>query len=518
MDHQSDVETSASQEVTSGAAQPGGRKRRAKAEKASRKSAKSAKPAKSAKSAKPAKPAKPDAAREAKGAVKPDKASKPKKARRSTALDLAHAAAQGVRAAAAAAGDVLGDVAALVRHSGAPAADRIARAVAGRPTLEARPGAAAPGEPSPDPVGEHPPELLVDEGTAASPAPMPLDDAPAQASPIAVDPPDRDSSIVPIQGVTVGASVDIGANSVHLLVAAVGGHRLQPLVDESVFLGLGDRIDHHGFLDAAARGELVAALVGYADAARRLGATEITFVGTEPMRRAADAATVVQDVQRHAGVALHVLRHDEEGFLTLIGVTAGQPVTHELVVVDVGGGSSEIVIVGPGRAPVAAGLTLGSARLTQRFVRADPPSEAEIDALAAEARRAVADAPQAAPEELVAVGGTVSNLLKVIPAAALERVLTRRRITAALAMLATEPSAQASLRHAVNPTRARILPAGAVIVDALLEHYGLEQLRVSEDGIREGAILVAAHAGRAWRDRLPELALGWRELRENGRG
>jgi exopolyphosphatase/guanosine-5'-triphosphate,3'-diphosphate pyrophosphatase len=411
---------------------------------------------------------------------------------------------------------VLAEVAALVRQAAEPAADRILRAVAARSLHEAAPAfalepegvAASAPEPEPEPEPDAAPE------PASAPASAPESTPEATTTPV----PEPPVSIVPIPGVAVGASVDVGANSVHLLVAAVGGHQLQPLVDESVFLGLGDRIDRQGYLGAAARGELVAALVGYADAARRLGATEITFVGTEPMRRATDAATVTYEVERHAGVPFHVLGHDEEGVLTLIGVTAGQPVSHELVVVDVGGGSSEIVIVGPGRAPVAAGLALGSARLTQRLVRADPPTQAEINALHAEARRAVADAPQAAPEELVAVGGTVSNLLKVIPAAALERVLTRRRITVALAMLATEPSAQASQRHAVNPTRARILPAGAVIVDALLEHYGLEQLRVSEDGIREGAILVAAHAGRAWRDRLPELALGWREPWEAGPG
>jgi len=229
------------------------------------------------------------------------------------------------------------------------------------------------------------------------------------------------------------------------------------------------------------------------------------------MRRAADAATVTHEVIQRSGVPLHVLGHEEEGLLTLIGVTAGEPVSRELVVVDVGGGSSEVVEVGPGRAPAALGLAMGSARMTQMFVAADPPSPEEIRTLAAAARRAVVAAPRSTPDEMVAVGGTVSNLLKVVPDGLRDRVLSRDGVHEALERLMEVPSAEASVRHRVNLMRARILPAGAVIVDALLEHYGLDQLRVSEDGIREGAIHAAAHAGRAWRDRLPELALGWRQ-------
>ena len=125
------------------------------------------------------------------------------------------------------------------------------------------------------------------------------------------------------------------------------------------------------------------------------------------------------------------------------------------------------------------------------------------------ANRVVADAPKAAPADVVAVGGTASNLLKLLPATAVDRMLTRRRITVALAMLAVERSAEAAARHVIRPERARILPAGAVIVDAILEHYGLDRLRVSEGGMREGAVLAAAKAGPAWRDRLPVLVHGW---------
>lgn len=279
-------------------------------------------------------------------------------------------------------------------------------------------------------------------------------------------------------------------------------------MDESVFLGLGTAADV-GYFGEASRGTLVATLVGYGETARRLGATAIAFIGTEPMRRASDAARVVLEVERASRIPLHVVTHEEEAYLTLVGVTGGRPVTADLAVVDVGGGSSELALIGPARRALAFGIRAGSARLTERWVEHDPPTADEVLGMRRAARSLLEDAPDAAPRELVAVGGTASNLLRVLPAAALDRTLTKRRISDALAILMTEPSAVAAERHAVNPIRARILPAGAAILEAILTRYRLDRLHVSEAGIREGAVLALAHAGPAWRDRLEPLAHGW---------
>ncbi len=207
---------------------------------------------------------------------------------------------------------------------------------------------------------------------------------------------------------------------------------------------------------------------------------------------------------------MHVLTHAEEALLTVVGVMAGRPVAHETLVVDLGGGSSEFCVVGPGGPPRAAGLRLGSARLTDRLAAHDPPTAEELYEMLVEARRLVDQAPDARPREIVAVGGTASNLVKVVRFGRSRRVLTRDGTAKALALLTAEPAELAALRHAIKPERARILPAGAVIVDAILRRYGVDSMRVSEAGIREGAILAQAHAGAAWRDRLPDLAHGWR--------
>ena len=265
-----------------------------------------------------------------------------------------------------------------------------------------------------------------------------------------------------------------------------------------------------GYLGRAARGELSATLVRYAESARRLGATDVTFLGTEPIRAAADAASIVHEVVIASGAPVHVLSHEEEALLMIIGVTEGRPVTQETLVIDVGGGSSEFCLVDATRPPRAVGLRLGSARLTDAFVQHDPPTSTELAAMRRAAIDSIHAAPDATPGEIVAVGGTASNLVKVLPAAMLDRMLTRDRIAEVQAILASEPAMAAAERHLINPLRARILPAGGAIMDAILERYDVASIRVAEAGIREGAILAVEHAGRAWRDRLSDLAHGWR--------
>ncbi|MCJ7712495.1 MAG: hypothetical protein MUQ32_16870, partial [Chloroflexi bacterium] len=358
------------------------------------------------------------------------------------------------------------------------------------PEPEPEPEPAAEPQPEPEPEAELAPEL------APEPAP---EREPEAAAPTIVVPP----------GTAIGAGIDIGSTSVHLLVAAIGDHRLDPLLDESAFLGLGDRVARDGYLGTTARGELVDALAAYVETARGLGAENITLIGTEPLRRAEDGPALVQAVEERTGVPLHVLDHDEEGMLTLLGVTKGRALHAELLVLDIGGGSTEFVIVGESGPIRVAGLQLGAARLTRELVLSDPPSLAETEAMREAARLLVADAPQASPAEVVAVGGTASNLLRLLPAATLDGILTRRRITVALAMLTVERSTEAAERHLMRPERARILPAGAVIVDAILAHYGADRLRVSEEGMREGVVLAVARSGAAWRDQLRVLVHGW---------
>ena len=274
----------------------------------------------------------------------------------------------------------------------------------------------------------------------------------------------------------VGASVDLGSNSVHLLVAAIAGHELGRSSMSRSSSGSAPRSTSAAHLGVARRAELVEALVRYAATARQARAADITFMGTEPIRRAADAATIVADVERATGVPLHVLSHEEEAYLTLIGVTSGCRSTHETLVVDIGGGSSEFCAVAAGGVARAAGLQLGSNRLSAGLASDDPPT---AEPARRDGRRRRRDPPRRPPgrADRPRPGGRD----RIQPAQGDRRgdrasaVLTASGSPRRWPHSAAMPAAETAERFAVNPTRARLLPAGAVIVDALMRHYGVER-------------------------------------------
>lgn len=303
------------------------------------------------------------------------------------------------------------------------------------------------------------------------------------------------------------AAIDIGSYSVHLLVAEVGSHELRARHDESAHLGLGRTIDAEGGL-ASAGGLLADTLGGYAERARQLGARTITVAGTDPLRRARDGRKVIEKVESATGLEIATLSHEEEAIIALLGVQGGEPVKRDLVMIDIGGGSTEILLAGPARQPEAIGLPLGAARLTGVHVEHDPPTASEIGALSAEVAIAMLRAPESEASQLVAVGGTARNLLRVGPSLS-DRVLTRARIRGALDAMAAAPAASIAERHGVRLSRAKVLAAGAAILLGALDRYGQDRVRVADGGLREGLILAAFHAGPGWRGEIRELARGW---------
>jgi exopolyphosphatase/guanosine-5'-triphosphate,3'-diphosphate pyrophosphatase len=262
-------------------------------------------------------------------------------------------------------------------------------------------------------------------------------------------------------------------------------------------------------LGKAGRQELADSLAHYAWIARDAGARAITFVGTEPLRRFADGARIVADVDEATGVPLHVLGHEEEAFLNLIGVTEGRPVERDVLIVDIGGGSSEFVSVGPGRRADAKGVRLGAARLTGRHVASDPPGLDELIALRAAAAEAIGSAPAVRPAEIILVGGTASNLLKIVPDGRVSRRLTRADLDTAFAIVAGRTADAVADEFLVKPARGRLLAAGTAIVEAIMARFEVDEVRVGDAGVREGTVIAVAHAGSSWRDRLEELAHGW---------
>ncbi len=282
--------------------------------------------------------------------------------------------------------------------------------------------------------------------------------------------------------------------------------------DESTFLGLGAAVDGAGSLGAAGRATLASTVGAYADLAREMGVAEPIVMGTEPLRRLADATRIVAEVSSRTGVPLSVLEHEEEALLTLVGLTAGEAVDHDLLVVDIGGGSSELVEIGPGRLARAAGVRLGAGRLTRQIVDRDPPTREQFGALNAAAAEAFDWTPSRPPSRVIFVGGTATNLLKLLRRAGdpeRDDLLDRAALETAREIVASGPAELLAASYGLREARIRLLPAGAAIIEAILDRLAVSSGRVVDTGIREGAIIAADRAGAGWRDRLDELAHGW---------
>lgn len=309
-----------------------------------------------------------------------------------------------------------------------------------------------------------------------------------------------------------GAAIDLGSTSVHLLIARPAGSELIVIDDESSFLGLGAAADGPGFLGPEARRTLVATVAGYVERARAAGALQPVVMGTEPLRRLADAGAIADEIADSCGVPLHVLQHEEEARLTLIGLTAGRTVRRDLIVVDIGGGSTEVVEIGPNRPARAAGIPVGAGRLTRSLVSHDPPLATEIASLTAAAGAAFTWSPSRPPDDVVAVGGTASNLLKLVRRSAGTDVaddLDRAALDTVRRIVSGARAESLAVQFGMREARIRLLAAGAAIIEAVLARTGVEALRVADSGIREGAIIAVDRAGTGWRERLEELAHGW---------
>ena len=302
---------------------------------------------------------------------------------------------------------------------------------------------------------------------------------------------------------------DVGSHSTHLLVAATAGHRVEPLLDTSDILGLGAVVDRTGYIPGPVRAELVVTLSRYAASARELGASRIAFIGTEPLRVAANAATVVAEVEAATGVPLHVLGPQEEARLTLLGVTGGLPLEVSMLIADIGGGSTQLLLAERGATIRTHSIRLGASRLTDAIVAHDPPTVAELACLRSEADEAVATAPDAQPLVGVLVGGTGSNLPKVAGLDGGRRALTAGQVADLMLAVCARPAVETAAQFGIRPERARVLPAGATLVGAILARYRLPGMIIREEGVREGAALAIAHGGASWRDELGRLAQGW---------
>jgi exopolyphosphatase/guanosine-5'-triphosphate,3'-diphosphate pyrophosphatase len=288
------------------------------------------------------------------------------------------------------------------------------------------------------------------------------------------------------------ACVDIGTNTTRLLVAEPdGAGGLREVLALRHFLALLPRGD--GALGDETIARVAEAVAGQARIARAHDAAHVRVVATAAIRAALDADALCVAVQAACGAEVEVLTGAEEARLAFAGATrtlADAP-AGVVGVADIGGGSSELVTGTPGGgATWWASLPLGSALLARRHLRSDPPTRDELAAVREDVARALdgVDAPR--PDAALAVGGSATSLGRVVGPE-----LTHAALGDALEVLAAMDCAAAARRFGIHVERARLLPAGLVLLQGAAEAFG-RPLRIGRGGLREGVVL----------DELPEAA------------
>jgi exopolyphosphatase/guanosine-5'-triphosphate,3'-diphosphate pyrophosphatase len=292
------------------------------------------------------------------------------------------------------------------------------------------------------------------------------------------------------------ASVDLGTNSTRLLVADVEGERLEEVVRKLTITRLGEGVDERRRLLPVPIARVRNCLSEYRRELEELGATRTLAIATSAVRDAENGEAFLGEIEWSYGFTTRLLRGEEEAAMMYRGVTAGRPVVEDTLLVDIGGGSTELVLGSDGGPAASASLDVGCVRVSERFLSTDPPTRQEIDAAAAFVRSIL---PRYDARHAVGVAGTVTTLATLdlgldeydperthghrIPLASVERELER---------LAAMTLAERLEVPGIEPGRAPVIVAGLVVLREIMKAYGLEEIEVSERDILHGAAYAAA--------------------------
>jgi exopolyphosphatase/guanosine-5'-triphosphate,3'-diphosphate pyrophosphatase len=286
------------------------------------------------------------------------------------------------------------------------------------------------------------------------------------------------------------AAVDLGTNTTRLLVADVAEGQVDEVHRESRITRLGEGVDARGRLLPLPIARVRNALTDYRRTLERLGAERTLAVATSAVRDAENGEAFLGEVEWSYGFATRLVSGDEEAELTRRGV---EPAAGTLVI-DIGGGSTELIVD-----DFHASLDVGSVRYTERFVHSDPPSARELDDCARAAHAVLEERAHTTAKHAIGVAGTVTTLAALDlglghydPERVHGHTLTTAGARAQLERLAALPLTARREVPALEPERAPVIVAGAVILVAILDHFALEEIKVSERDLLDGIALAAA--------------------------
>jgi exopolyphosphatase/guanosine-5'-triphosphate,3'-diphosphate pyrophosphatase len=294
--------------------------------------------------------------------------------------------------------------------------------------------------------------------------------------------------------------VDLGTNSTRLLVADVQDGAVSELERRLTITRLGEGVDARRLLLPTALARVRNVLADYRQAIEALGAERTLAFATSAVRDAENGEAFLGEVEWSYGFSTRLLSGHEEALLTFRGVAAGRAVEERTLVLDVGGGSTELVLGGPDGVAYQESFDLGCVRLTERFLAGDPPSAEQVDACAAHVRTLLAEVPEdVRPRVAVGVAGTVTTLATLdlgldeeVPELVHGHRLRATWIGEQTACLSSISVSEIRALRGMHPDRAPVILAGALVVREALARFGVDGLEVSEQDNMHGAALAAA--------------------------
>jgi exopolyphosphatase/guanosine-5'-triphosphate,3'-diphosphate pyrophosphatase len=296
------------------------------------------------------------------------------------------------------------------------------------------------------------------------------------------------------------AAIDCGTNSIRLLVADIVGDTLVDVVRRMTVVRLGEGVDRTGEFSSEAIARTLSALRSYAEDIVTLGAERVRMVATSAARDAANREDFLDAAGEILGVRPEVISGDDEARLAFRGTTSGlRPGVGNgppYLVVDIGGGSTELVLGSEG-VSAARSVDVGCVRLTERALMSDPPGTAEIEAAAAIVDAALKDAFEAVPvgdaSTLVAVAGSATTVAAVAlglaaydPAAIHGTVLTAGQVHEVADQLLSMTRAKRAAMAVIHPGRVDVIGAGALILSRVIELSDVDEVVISEHDILDG--------------------------------
>ena len=292
------------------------------------------------------------------------------------------------------------------------------------------------------------------------------------------------------------AAVDLGTNSTRLLVADVDGERLEEVARRLTITRLGEGVDERRRLLPVPIARVRNCLAEYRRELEALEATRTLAIATSAVRDAENGEAFLGEIEWSYGFATRLLDGSEEAAMMVRGVTAGRPPLEQALIVDIGGGSTELVLGTDGGAQAMSSLDIGCVRLTERFLTSDPPSEPELAAAAGYVRSLL---PVFDSRHAIGVAGTVTTLATLDlglaeydPERTHGHRISRASVERELERLAALPLAERLRVPGIEPGRAPVIVAGVVVLREVMDAYGLEEIEVSERDILHGAAFAAA--------------------------